>query len=402
MNKKTIITLLGVLIGVIVIALIINAVGPRPVSVCICIDKYGENQNKERKEADSARKEWASHRAERRTNEIAQLKGLNIPDLSKRAVGVLARSDDPQFVVNKAIVTTEREMDVMVIRSLGTKITDPDKHKFWSIVARETMDKCHDWWIEQNHMFGQYRLVGNPGRKLYFSIKDEPKLKMVLAYIVIFGDTKQYYQVVSDDTDVPKIGCEVLSLPEATKIFPETMSLGEGIYAQHPYNRYALFPLNDFHARLAMNKATECIVLLGKMGAKSVRVSRMKGDKGDIGVGGGTSCKGYRAKVNAELANAMKSSMDFNVVFSGNSHIDIPPTLLENSIWHKSDAHLNGILATMLSDNKPKEWSVVEEEQSDCGFNFKVAAGILGIAEAELKAKIEKVKQTQWKFHVVF
>ena len=182
--KKRIVMSIGCLILTVACSLVcLFCLKTRPVT--IPIDKYVENQDKARKEADNARKEWESHREERRINEIAQLKGMNIPDLSRRAVGVLARSDDPQFVVNKAIVTTEKEMDETITRPPWHKSTDPDKHIFWSIVARKTIDECHDWWIEQNNVFGQYRLVGNPEQKLYFSIKDEPKLQTVLAYIVV-------------------------------------------------------------------------------------------------------------------------------------------------------------------------------------------------------------------------
>ena len=91
----------------------------RPVTVPI--DKYVDNLDKAREAADNARREWEAQWVERRANEIVQLKGENIPDLSKRAVGVLARSADPQFVVNKAIVTTEKEMDTTITRPPWSK-----------------------------------------------------------------------------------------------------------------------------------------------------------------------------------------------------------------------------------------------------------------------------------------
>lgn len=208
--------------------------------------------------------------------------------------------------------------------------------------------------------------------------------------------------MVASSADTPKDGCEQLSLDEAGKIFPETMNLCEGIYAKHPCNPYALFPLLDFHASRAMNKYMECIVLLGKMGAKSVHVSRMDGEKSGGGGGMGGSFKGINSAIDVALISGMKSKMDLKVVFAGQSHVAISPKLLENSIWHKSDAQLNSILATILSGNKPKDLSVVEEEQSDYNFDFKTAAGVLGIAEAELKAKVEKNRQTQRVFHVAF
>ena len=372
----------------------------RPVTVPI--DKYVENLDKARKEADNARKEWMNHKEERQKAEIARLKKLNIPDLSKKAVRVLVRHEEPEYIVNKAIARTRSEMGVWIITPPWGNGTDPKYKKFWSMIYRGTKDKDHDWWIEQNKMWGQYRLVGSPNQSIYFSIHDESKLQTVLAYIVIFGNTKPFYQVVANSTDTPKEGCEVLSLDEAGKLFPETMNLVEGVYAKHPYNPYVLFPLLDFHANCAMNKYMECIVLLGKMGAKSVHVSRLDGEKSGGGGGIGASFKGINAAINSALASGMKSKMDLKVVFEGQSHVDISPKLLENSIWHKSDAQLNGILAAILSGNKPKDLSVTEEEESDYNFDFKAAAGVLGIAEAELKARVEKNRQTQRVFHVVF
>ena len=353
-------------------------------------------------EADNARKEWLSHREERQKTEVERLKKLDIPDLSKKAVSILVRHENPGYIVNKAIVTTRKEMGVWIITPPWGNGTDPKDKKYWSMVYRDAKDKDHDWWLEQNNVCGQYRLVGNSNH-IYFSIRDESKLQTVLAYVVVFGDTKPFYQVVDGDNCVPEDYCEVLSSSEAKKIFPETMELADGgIYAKHPCNPYALVPVKDFHARLAMDKAVECVVLLGRMGAKSVHVSRMDGEKLDTIGEASTTVMGYGATVNVELVNAMKSEMDFKAVFTGNSSTDIPRTLLENSNWHKFDSNLNGILTARLSDNKLKDWRIIEEGQFDFNFDFKAAASVLNVGEAELKAKIEKMKKTKRTFHVIF
>ena len=367
----------------------------RPVS--IVIDEYAENQNIARKEADEARKEWENHKYERVCAESARLKEMNISDLSKRAVDILVRADSPEHIVKKAITKVG-----LVVEPPWHKSTKPEENVWWTIVYRKNLDENHDWWLEQHKMTRHYRLVGNPKQSVYFSIMLDEKLTAVLTNIVIYGNTKPFFQLVAADVEDPENGCEVLSLAEARKIFPETMDLDEGIYARHPCNKYALVPVMDFHAKLAMDKATECIVLLGRMGAKSVCVSRTKGEMSDVEAGAGASMYGYNAKINSALASAMKSKMELRVVFQGRSKADISPYLLENSIWHKSDARLNGILQTILSGNRPKEWSTVEEDQSDFNFDFKAAAGVLHIAEAELRAKFEKSRQTQREFHVTF
>ena len=365
------------------------------------IDEYVKNLEAARSEAEKARKEWESHREERQKAEIERLKKLDIPDLSKKAVSILARHETPDYIVNKAIDTTRKEMGVWIITPPWGNGTDPKDKKFWSMVYRDAKDKEHDWWLEQNNVWGQYRLVGNSNH-IYFSIRDEPKLRTVLAHVVVFGDTKPFYQVVEDDSCASENYCDRLPLSEARKMFPETMKLVEGIYAKHPCNQYALVPVEYFHASLAMDKAIECVVLLGRMGATSVHVLRTDGEKLDAGVGMGVSVKGVNVAINAALVNGMKSKMDMKVVFSGNSNVTISKTLLANSTWHKSDSRLNGILEARLSGNKLKEYSITEEEQYDYNFDFMAAASVLKIAEADLRARFEKMKHAQRTFHVVF
>ena len=397
--KKSILLTIGCLILLAGVSMYLY-LKPRP--LVVRIDEYVNNLEEARNEADAARKAWNCHSEERQKTEIEQLKGLNISDLSKKAVSILARHEKPQYIVNKAIDTTRKEMGVWIITPPWGNGTDPKYKKFWSMVYRDAKDEDHDWWLEQNKMWGQYRLVGNPNQSIYFSIRDEPKLRTVLAYVVAFGDTKPFYQVIDGDNCVLENYCDMLPMSEARKMFPETMQLAEGIYAKHPCNQYALVPVADYHASLAMDKAIECVVLLGRMGAKSVHVLRTDGEKVDAGVGMGVSVNGINAAVNAALVNGMKSRMDMKVVFSGDSNVDIPKTLLANSTWHKLDSSLNGILQARLSENKLKEYSITEEEQYDYNFDFKAAASVLRIAEADLKARFEKMKHTQRTFHVIF
>lgn len=397
--KKSMVLTIGCLI-LLVGVLVCLYLKPRP--LIVRIDEYVKNLETARSEADNARLEWASHSEERKKLEIEQLKGLDVPDLSKKAVSILVRHENPEYIVNKAIDATRKELDAWVVTPPWGKSTAPENNKFWDMVYRETRGADHDWWVEQNKVFGQYRLVGSPNQRVYFSINNEQKLRTVLVYIVMLGDVKPFYRVVDGDDCTPENYCAILPLSEARKMFPESMKIVAGIYAKHPSNQYALVPVADYYASLAMDKAIECVVLLGRMGAKSVHVLRTDGEKLDVGVGMGVSVNGINAAVNAALVNGMKSKMDMKVVFSGDSNVDIPKTLLANSTWHKSDSSLNGILEARLSGNKLKEYSITEEEQYDYNFDFKAAASVLKIAEADLRARFEKMKNTKRTFHVIF
>lgn len=405
MNKNSIIVLLGVTVGLMVVTfIVVDVVKERPIVVSVNdYNDYIENLEKGRREADNARKEWKSHSEERQNAELKGLEAMNIPDLSKKAVSILARSEDSQYIVNKTIHVC-RQKGFTIITPPWVKGTKPDDNKFWSIVYRAEFDTNHDWWLEQNNVFGQYRLVGNPKMHIYFSINDEDKLKVLLSHIVIIGEVKPFYWIEDDKSSIREDYCEALSLSEAETFFPETsVKMAEGgVYARHPCNPYALVPIENFHASLAMDKAVECVVLLGRMGAKSVRVSHMNGKKLDAGGGAGFSACGYNAKVNGELVSGMQSKMNMEVVFSGASMDDVTPALLQNSIWHKSGKTLGAILEARVSGNSLKEWNIAEEEQSDYSFDFKAAASVLRIAEAELRAKFANVQQSQRTFHVIF
>lgn len=362
-----------------------------------------------RRNADAERIKWFQREQSRFASETNKYFKLAIPDLTKKAVCCLAIAEKPEYIVNKAIEITEKELDCAIVRPPWTKTTDPDKHVFWSIVFRETRDANHDWWIEQNKLFGQYRLVGNPNQRIYFSINDEDKLRVLLGHIAIIANSimpKPFYQVIDgDDDDGAKAGCRTLSLAEAKLIFPETVNARDiraGVYAIHPGNAYALVPLKDYFATLVLDKGAECIVLLGKMGAKSVRVSRTNGEVNLVGGELGAAVAGRGASAGGRYKSVEKSRVDFDVVFEGRPNAKISKDLLRNSIWHKTDSQLNVILAAQLSDNKLKEFTVNESQQSECDFDFKTAARLLGVAEATLKAEFEKTKEVVRKFHVTF
>ena len=356
-----------------------------------------------RRKADVERERWKQNEQSRVEDEKRRLLALDVPDLAKKSVVILACAEKPDYIVNKAIVTTEKELDCTIVRPPWGKSTDPDKNVFWAIVCREKRDEDHDWWVEQNSAFGQYRLVGNPNQKVYFSIHDIDKLRRILMHIALIGNfSKPFYQVVADDEEEIKEGCRPLSLSEVKSIFPETPNVRAGVYAQHPGNAYALIPVGDYCATMTLDRCVECVVLLGKMGAKSVRVSRANGEENLVGGGVKASVYGRGASVAGEFSSKAKRQREISVVFEGSSDVVVSSDLLENSVWHKHDVHLNAILSVRLSGNKLKEYAFKESQKSECNFDFHLAARLLGIVESKLKADYENAMSESRTFHVVF
>lgn len=400
----------GIMVAcVLVAACLIVCLRARSEAIEISFDKTKQlAAERGRRTADAERSNWLQREQLRLAVETNMYSKLSIPDLAKNVVCCLAIAEKPEYTVNKAIEITEEVLDCTIVRPPWNKSTDPEKHVFWSIVCRETRDVDHDWWIEQNKVFGQYRLVGNPSQSIYFSINDEDKLRVLLLHIAMIAHSimpRPFYQVIEGADDELKDGCRVLSLAEAKLIFPETANVRDiraGVYAIHPGNAYALVPLKDYFATLVLDKGVECVVLLGKMGAKSVRVSRTCGEVNLVGGKLGASVAGRGASVGGRYKSVEKSTVDFDVIFEGHPNAKISADLLRNSIWHKSDSHLNGILAAQMSGNKLKEYTFRESQQSECDFDFKTAARLLGIAEATLKADFAKTKDVVRKFHVTF
>lgn len=351
--------------------------------------------------ADSERMMWEEEQRVH-VGEDHNLNTESIPQLSKMAVDLLARAGNPEYILSSAIDKSEKDLDQTITQPPWSKSTAPENNKFWRIIYRKTFDKDHDWWLEQNTWFGQYRLVGRANQRIYFTIRDESKLRMVLSNIIAFGkqqdSSRRFIQVVTDKNTAVHDECKKLTLERARKIFPETVGLSANVYAIHPCNPYALIPLERFFATLALDKANECVVLLGKMGAKSVRITRLASETAS----GEASVKTHTLSVGGSAVRELRSEMDFQVEFSGKPDAVLSPDFLQNSIWHQNDSQLSAILESLSGNNPIKEWTFSEKEMSHFDFDIGAAARILGMNAADLNAEFEKDKKETRTFHVRF
>ena len=327
----------------------------------------------------------------------------SISELSKETVSVLAKSKNPDFIINSA-----KEQMSGHIASGMKKLTKPEKNIHWEIVYREG-----NFFIEQNNKFHQYRLIGNG--KTYFSVLKKEKLEELLSKIIEIGTiqnsselktTMSVYQVVVDNNIDKKQGCIIITLNDARIQFPATTNLASGFYTVHPCNEKALTPIENYFGNLALDKDNECVVLLGKMGAKRVSISRMENNEGNNNLSIGAKAKLEKeslvtADVGSSMLKKLNNEMNFNVVFKG-TPTNISKDLLINSVWFKNDPQLNGLLESLLSANPPKEWDFTENIDSTFNFDFSVCASILGILETSLKEEYKKISNIKRTFHVEF
>lgn len=326
----------------------------------------------------------------------------NITELARQVVDILAVAKNPEYIINVA-----KERHSKHINHGMKKITEPEKNVHWVVIQRQG-----SWWIEYNKNFNQYRLIGGPNKTTYFSILIKKKLIEMLNLIIEIGNEQNgedmkssmtVFQVSTDSMVSPKKNCKLISLEDAQEKYPESKDLATGFYTIHPCNSKALTPIENYFTNLALDKDNECIVLLGKMGAKKVRIYRNTREKKDNNFDSsfGLTKKSVNAGLNSTFSNELNSETDFEVEFSGNQ-LEFSKDLLRNSIWFKNDSQMNGLLDSLLSKNPPKDWNYVENMSSTFNFDFSVAASILGVFEASLKNDFSKVSNLQRTFHVEF
>lgn len=195
---------------------------------------------------------------------------------------------------------------------------------------------------------------------------------------------------------------EVLSLEIAREKYPKTRNLSVGTYTLHPRESQQITRLEHYHKNLALEKDDELIVLLGKMGAKSLRIVESDSQE-DSGSGSlvidVVNIASTESSMN--LSRKVNGSKDLIVNFEGNV-VDIDPDLLEKSLWFSDDSRLISIFESRrFNPNKIKEYTLKNTYTETFDFDFKLAAKYL-VFEADLKAEYQSISNKERFFHVEF
>ena len=133
--------------------------------------------------------------------------------------------------------------------------------------------------------------------------KDKDVMGNVISNVIKYTADELFKDILTA-VNIPNI----ITLEEAKNKYSRTNNLSVGTYTFHPYDSERLTRLEHFHKNLALEKDDELIVLLGKMGAKSVRIMESNAEAKDF-IG---SAKGSK-KTESILYGAqgdIKSSID--------------------------------------------------------------------------------------------
>lgn len=213
----------------------------------------------------------------------------------------------------------------------------------------------------------------------------------VVYYRKLFKDVMEYVNSI-----------ENISLKQAHIRYPKTRNLAIGTYTLHPFDEKALCLLENFHGRLAQDKDTELIALLGKMGAKSVHIQVIEGDSSQFNAEMKIEYMGNEGGLNVGLDKQKQNDRELVVRYEGNQ-TEMPATLLEDSLWYKTDGELNGIFeARRYLQNQVKEYRYINTYTESFDFDFTFAAKYLNVASADIKAQYNAVKTKKRIFDIEF
>jgi hypothetical protein len=197
---------------------------------------------------------------------------------------------------------------------------------------------------------------------------------------------------------------ETISLDMARSKYPRTRNLSIGTYTLHPRDSLRLTRLEHYHKNLALEKDDELIVLLGRMGAKSLRIMEIDTEQklGSFKMGVDTVLvEAGNTNFSSKLENKLEKDKELLVTFEGNV-VDIDPDLLENSLWFSDDSKLLSIFESRrFNPNKIQEYTLRNTYTETFDFDFSLAAKYL-VVQADLKGEYQAISKKERFFHIEF
>ena len=194
---------------------------------------------------------------------------------------------------------------------------------------------------------------------------------------------------------------EGLSLETAKKKYPNTKNLSIGTFTLHPYDYKRLTRIEHYHQNLASEKDDELVVLLGRMGAKTLRIiesdGKQRSGSGNIDV----EFASVEARSDLKMTKEMAKNKELVVTFEGNI-VDIAPDLLAKSLWFANDSKLNAIFESRRFNlNRIEKYTLKNTYTETFDFDFNVASKYL-TTSVDLKAEYNALSGKERLFYVEF
>lgn len=194
---------------------------------------------------------------------------------------------------------------------------------------------------------------------------------------------------------------DVISLEKAREDYPRTRNLSIGTYTLHPRDSSCLTRIEHYHKNLALEKDDELIVLLGRMGAETLRISEVETQHKAGRIEAELNPVSASIRNETNLSKHLDKGKELSVEFEGNV-VDIDSSLLQKSLWFRDDSRLLSIFESRLfKSNKIKEYTLKNTYTETFDFDFDLAAKHM-VVNADLKAEYRAISQKERLFHVKF
>jgi hypothetical protein len=194
---------------------------------------------------------------------------------------------------------------------------------------------------------------------------------------------------------------ETVSLDQAKSKYSESRNLSIGTYTLHPRNSLRLARIESYHKNLALEKDDELIVLLGRMGAKSLRIITSDASEKSGSLQVEAEVIKFDAKVGGSLSSKLEKGKDLLVEFEGNT-VDIDPDLLVKSLWFSDDSQLLSIFESRtFRENRIEKYILNNTYTETFDFNFDIAVKYLAV-KTDLEAEYQSISKKERLFQVEF
>jgi len=322
-------------------------------------------------------------------------------DLCLEALRIIADSDNPTAFIQNAKEAAEK--------IAGKKLSfNADCSKLLRSINQSVTGKYKGWEVVQNNWFHHYNLVDPDDKVRVRYVESDwrrPDFKYFLDAVISLKDNNvnmELFQIVTGENITARKGCTLLKLSDAERKYPNTKSLAAGFYTTHPADERALTPIEDYYNNLALDQINEQIELFEKMGAKSLLIKTTdSSSEGNDTTASAEIPVVVKAGIGASLTREQLESLSIKVEFEG-TPVEFDEDLLENYVWCKNDPEMVRIFKSRKSGNKTQNYEANSKKFKKFNFDIRLAASVLGVAEAEITNEYEKISKTTRKLHVIF
>jgi hypothetical protein len=285
---------------------------------------------------------------------------LNMDEIIKSAENHLKESTKPQRKLSQMENAIETRKSLLISMAIGAASAGSDNYRFNELENQLRKIKLRERFI-----------ATNTAQRMLATLTKEPS------------------------------NAQCLTLTSAREQYRSTKNLAIGTYTFHPREPQMLTRLANFHKNLAMEKDDELVMLLGRMGAKTVEIIQSSDAENSASIDANTENFKIDARVATEFKSKINNKQHLTVKFEGHA-TEMPDDLLASSIWFADDSNLHSIYESRkFSQNSIINYTLINTYFDSFDFDFDIAAKFIKFG-GDLKTEYQSIKNQSRTFKVEF